>query len=208
LLETDINYSGTESLVEQPLRYCENPKILYALQKLSLYAKRDDIARIINFLGASCGCSFVGWIRKDDAWVKQALTREQAEETVCPVAGSRKPPAYLRIYAFHSSFEMPDAGVTTVKDEDLFWKQHEIIRVSSPTHIGIGGKLALLFQIDFANEFISGPKIVPKSDDFIEMTSSLLRWLKAEFVTWRGPRCFDNAAENIRIFGNRFRNDK
>jgi hypothetical protein len=204
----DIDYSDTDALFEQPLRYCENPKVLYDLQKLTLYAKRDDIARIVNFLGTTCKCSFVGWIRINKKWVKRALSLNEATETVRQENGPLKADPYLRIYAYRNSCEIPDADVTRIKDEDTFWKRHEIIRVSCPSHIGMGAAKAMLFYIDFANEFVDEQRIVRKSDDFVAMTCSLLRWLKAEFVTWRGPLCFDNPDENIRIFGDRFTKTK
>ncbi len=205
LLGMDIDYSGTERLVEQPLRYCENPKILYDLQKLTLYARRQDIARIVNFLAVSCKCSFVGWIRTNNEWVKRALSSDEATEIVRQDNGPLEADPYLRIYAYRNSLEIPDTNVNRSKDEDTFWKRHEIIRVSSPTHMGIGAAKALIFYIDFANEFVDEQKIVRKSNDFVAMTNSLLRRLEAEFVTWRGPRCFDNPDENIRIFGDRFK---
>jgi hypothetical protein len=199
LLDMDINYSGTERLVEEPLKYCENPKVLYDLQKLTLYVKREDIARIVNFLAESCQCSFVGWLRINSEWVKRALSSDEAKETVRQEADP-----YLMIYAHRDPVDIPDANVNSLKDEDIFWKRHEIIRISSPTHIGIAGVKALLFYIDFANEFVDRQIIVRKSGGFVEMTDRLLSWLKAEFVAWRGPRCFDNPDENIRVFGDRF----
>src|ERR1700722_11638831 len=77
LMSMDIDYSGTDELVERPLRYCENPKILYDLQEFTLYAKRDDIARTVNFLAASCKCSFVGWVRINNEWVKRELSSNE-----------------------------------------------------------------------------------------------------------------------------------
>ncbi len=200
----DIDYSGTDELVERPLRYCENPKILYDLQEFTLYAKRDDIARTVNFLAASCKCSFVGWVRINNEWVKRELSSNEAAETVRQDNGPLKADPYLRIYAYRNCLEIPDADVNKIKHEDTFWKRHEVIRISSPTHMGIGGAKALLFYINFANEFVDDHRIVRKSDDFVAMTNSLVQWLKAEFVTWRGPRCFDNPGENIRVFGDRF----
>ena len=200
----EISYSGTEKLIQQPLSYCENPKILYDLQKLTLYAKREDIAQVVNFLAASNDCSFTGWIRANNDWVKQGLSSNAAVEINRQGNGALKAESFLRLYAYRRHLEIPDAEGKNLKDEDTFWKHHEIIRVSSPMHMVFGTVKALLFEVDFANEFIDNQKIVRKSEDFLAMTSGLLRWLKSNFVSWRGSRCFDNLEEHIRVFGDRF----
>ena len=57
----------------------------------------------------------------------------------------------------------------------------------------------------FSNEFVVGEKIVSKSESFRAVTAGLIAKLRNEFVSWRGPHCFDNPAVNVGIFGDRFR---
>jgi hypothetical protein len=99
--------------------------------------------------------------------------------------------------------DIPDAEVDTMRKEDMFWKHHEVIRISSHTHMRIG-ETALLFYINFSNEFVDNEIIIRKSYTFLQLARSLRAWLEAEFVSWRGPRCFDNPDENRRVFGDRF----
>ena len=89
------------------------------------------------------------------------------------------------------------------KDEAAFWKQREIIRISSPTNYGIGDALGTLFYIEYAMERLDGERAVPKSDAFRVLARGLEEWLGAHFVSWRGPRCFDNPDEHRRLFGAR-----
>ena len=203
LLAIDVDYSGTGELVERPLSFCENPKVLYDLQKLNLYVKREDIAEVVGFLATSCQCSFIAWIRESNKWVRRMLSPSEVIELVRQGASDRAE-RYLRVYASRYALEVVDVEVKTIRDEDAFWKRREIVRISSPTHVGAGGGIALLYYIDFANEYVDAQQVVRKSDEFVAMTTHLLRWLNSRFVTWRGRRCFDNPDEHTRIFGDRF----
>ena len=62
-----------------------------------------------------------------------------------------------------------------------------------------------VYDFCFANEFVRGERIASKSEGFRKVTESLLTMLAAEFVSWRGPLCFDNPEVNVREFGDRFR---
>src|SRR5215475_14297320 len=105
LMSLDIDYEGTEDLVTRPLRYCKNPKILYDLQQLTLYATRDDIVRVINFLNSEHNCAFVCWLREHDKWVGHILSRDETRRAVLREHHS----SYLRIYALLNPVDIPDA---------------------------------------------------------------------------------------------------
>ena len=200
----DIKYSDTGSLVTEPLKFCKNPKILYALQSLTLYATRQDLAELVEFLHSAHSCHFYAKLRENNQWVKHRVDVGQAKAAIL---GGRKyveAEYYLWIYASKSALEIPDAAVDLLESEDIFWKRNEVIRIASPFQMGLGPKETLLYYVKFSNEYIDGETIVPKSDAFAELTSSLLAWMKSHFVSWRGPRCFDNPDEHIRIFGDRF----
>jgi hypothetical protein len=200
LMSLDIDYEGTEDLVRRPLRYCKNPKILYDLQQLTLYATRDDIVRVVDFLNSEHNCAFVCWLREQDKWVRHDLSSDETGRAVLRDRDRR----YLRIYALPNPIDILDADVDTLKQEDIFWKRHEVIRISSPTNVGMDAGTGLLFYINFSNEFVDDEMITQKSRDFLQLTKSLVAWLGTEFVSWRGPRCFDNRNEHLRLFGDRF----
>jgi hypothetical protein len=200
LLNLDIDYSDTENLVRRPLRYCKNPKILYDVREMHLYATRNDIARAIAFLASDFHCSFACWVRENDQWVMRQLIAKEAQAVVLADEQTR----YLRVYATKGKLDVPADEVGTSRDENAFWKRNEVIRISSPTHMMLSGKLGLLFYISFSNEHVQDEKIVRKSEDFVAMTGALTAWLKTQFVSWRGPCSFDNRDEHIRLFSDRF----
>lgn len=203
-MTVDIDYGDTQNLVIRPLRYCKNPRVLYDLKQISLYVLRSDLARLIHFLAVERKCGFVAWLREQDKWVKHELNAEKVQEVILSDDGPLKAERYLRIYAMPSPIAVPDRDVDTIPKEAAFWKRQEVINISPPTHMGWGAEKGLLFYINLSNEYVHEEAVIQKSARFRELTKSLLDWLQVQFVSWRGPLCFDNPAENIRIFGNRF----
>jgi len=88
---------------------------------------------------------------------------------------------------------------------DAFWKRNEVLRIKSPIRMRIGNQVGLLYYLEFSNEFVVDGQVQPKSERFRRLTAALLDWLPTEFVSWRGKLCFDNPAENVRVFGEKFR---
>ena len=195
----DIDYGDTEQLVTRPLRPCKNPKLLYDLKSLTLYATRSDIARAVEFLKSRHDCKFICWLRQNGKWVKHDLGCEETKITIL-----QDPNSYLRIYATPKAIEVPDAEVETLPQEDGFWKRHEVLRISSPTNMIWGETNSMLFYIAFSNEYVEDGIVVQKSPEFLAFTKSLMDWLGANFVSWRGALSFDNPDEHLRVFGDRF----
>jgi hypothetical protein len=79
LMNLEIDYGDTEDLVKRPLRPCNNPKVLYDLQNLTLYVTRDDIARVVGFLGSQHSCAFVCGQRKQGEWTRDSLNGEETK---------------------------------------------------------------------------------------------------------------------------------
>jgi hypothetical protein len=204
LMNADIDYSGTESLFTQPLSYCKNPKILYDLKDLSLYVTRSDMAAVVRHIYSAPGWSAITWLRERGEWVKRTLN--EAETAGVILAGDSL--SYIRIYLLPRALDVPDSAIDTSRKEDSFWKKHELVRISSPTHMGLGDNHGLLYYIQFANEYISDDRVIHRSAEFQHATGRLLDWLRTTFVSWRGPQCFDNPSENIRLFGDRFAKGK
>jgi hypothetical protein len=71
-----------------------------------------------------------------------------------------------------------------------------------------GKEEGLLYYIKYSNEYVEDDTVVQKRADFCAATGALLQWLDASFVSWRGKLCFDNAAEHLRLFGDRFSKNK
>ena len=205
VLETEIDYGDTNRLVTEPLVSCKNPKILYALYLLNLCVSGQDIASVVDFLYAHHHCAFYARLRENSRWVTFKIDKEELKKAIFQSAKPSTPAFYLWIYAAKQNLEIPDAEVESLRSEDVFWKRHELIRISSPTHISLSrGEESLDYYINFSNEYVENEEIIRKSGEFSEITTSLMDWLATRFVTWRGPRCFDNPEEHVRQFGDRF----
>jgi hypothetical protein len=202
-MTVDIDYGGTEHLTERPLVFCKNPKIFYDLRRLSLYAAKNDIARLATFL-AEQGCVFTCWLRRGDDWVGQSAERRVIEEAILN-------DQHRTVYASLDPVDPHDPAFEFSRAEDAFWKRHEVLRISSPTTIlfgasdGLPDRRGFLYYIDYSNEFVKDDTVVAKSARFRELTGKLESRLGERFVSWRGRRCFDDEQEHLRLFGERFR---
>ena len=195
-MTVDIDYGGTERLLSHPLVYCKCPKILYELRDLNLFVTKADVARMADYLGRTAGCRFVCWIRRDNSWVKESADVERAKDVILNHR-------YLAILASQDALTLPDDWKR--REEDSFWKRSEVVRISSPTNYGaVGSERGLLFYVQYSKEFIDGESVKKKSRQFRELTDQLMSWLSGEFISWRGPHCFDNRDEHLRLFGSRF----
>jgi hypothetical protein len=201
--EVEIDYSPTKQLVDEPLKFCKNPKIHYDLRELTLYARRAEVAR---FLGKDAGCQFAASLRLDGGVVeRRPMKLEEAEQTILK---ETELSCYHWIYAFAASVEISANAVDTSRKEAAFWKRQEVIRISFPTNMlfdTTNRVPSLLYYIHFSNEYVENERVVAKSQQFLGLTGRLIEWLRTEFVTWRGATCFDNEHEHLRAFGNRFR---
>jgi hypothetical protein len=214
-----VDYGGTDHLFNMSLVPCKNPKILYDLKKLSLYITLPDLGRIVDHLAEKTKCKFVSRLRIQDSWVN---VRQDYAGTHATIENGK----YLFIYAMPNQVDVPEDQVNTSRKEDSFWKQSEIIRIGSKSHVcthqfgenapsicycsdpqthASYTEIGLLIYIDYSNEYVQGDRIVSKSESFRKVTANLLDMLKSEFVSWRGPHCFDNPDVNVRVFGDQFR---
>lgn len=201
----DIDYGPTNQLVDQPLVYCKNPKILYDLHELTLIAKRADVARVIRFLGDDADCQFAGCLWNNADWTVRNIDADEAEQAVLKESEASR--RYYWIYASQQPIKVPQA-FSRDKQESAFWKRREIIRLSSPTYMLYGSftsRPSLMYYIQFANEYVKDERALAKSKRFRDLTARLVEWLQAEFVSWRGADCFDNPQEHVRAFGDRYR---
>lgn len=135
--------------------------------------------------------------REAGSWAQRTIEAKEAQDVI--VSGK-----YLFIYASHTALEFVDNEIATSREEELFWKRHEIIRISSPTNICMGKEEALLYYIQYSNEWVKDEMVIQKQPAFVEVTKSLYKWLNKNFVSWRSSLCFDNPTEHLRLFGDRF----
>jgi hypothetical protein len=197
-MRIEIDYSPTAKLVRRPLTYCRNLKTLYNLHELTLYATKADIIRVVHFLADDQRCELTGWLQEKNQWVQRRLDADGSKRAIMS-------DRYQMIYAMPVPITIPEEEVETARKEDRFWKRSEVIRIGSHISMVWGSRTGRLYYVHFSNEFVERGRVTPKSAKFQRATGAFVRWLKAEFVTWRGVDCFDNPSEHMRLFGDRFR---
>lgn len=196
-MSIDVDYGDTDDLVKRALRFCRTPNLRYDLKEISLYLAKADMASVVGYLNSEHRCAFVCWLRENDNWVMRTLDAQEVQQAILS-------DQYLRIYASLIPLVSSEPELASARQEECFWKRHEVIRISSPTSMQIGQEKGLLYYIRYSNEYVESDTVVQKPADFRATTEALLQWLDARFVSWRGRLCFDNASENIRLFGDRF----
>lgn len=197
LMSVDIDYGDTADLVDRPLHFCATPDLRYDLREATLYATPSDIAGIVAYLADAHGWTFACWRREEGHWVPGALDAAAACDAVLAER-------YLHIYASPALLDIRPEQVETARLEAAYWKRHDVVRLSSATHMRFDRGAGYLYYLKFANEYIDGGAVAPKSPPFRAATAALISWLGERFVSWRGKNCFDNADEHRRLFGERF----
>lgn len=200
-MRVDVDYGDTDDLITRPLRYCGTPDLRYDLKEVSLYVTRADMASIIGYLSEAHGYTFTCWRLEEKHWVRRPLGTDEVRQAVLS-------DRYLHVYASATPLEIHDHQVASARREAAFWKNHDVIRIASPTKVRIEQEEGLLYYLQFANEYVEADAVVSKQVSFRATTHALLQWLRGNFVSWRGKSCFDNAAENLRLFGDRFSKTK
>lgn len=171
------------------------------MKEVSLYVTQADIASIIGYLSEAHGYTFTCWRLEGEQRVRRPLGTDEVRQAVLS-------DRYLQVYASATPLEIHDHEVTSARKEAAFWKQHDVIRIDHPIKVRIEQEEGRLYYLQFANEYVEADAVVSKQASFRATTHALLQWLRGNFVSWRGKSCFDNAAENIRLFGDRFSKNK
>lgn len=200
-MHIEVDYTDTDRLIERPLIYCRDPKILYDLQDLSLYVTKADIARIVQYLADRAGCRLTAILREDNRWVVRRLDTADAKRAI-------RADNYLWLYASPGPVKVADPEITPAKAEDRFWKRADVIRLSSPTIMNWDSGTGLLYYLGFSNEYVHQGRVHAKSVKFRRTTTALVQWLQTQFVSWRSPHSFDNPGEHNRLFGDQFRKSR
>jgi hypothetical protein len=140
------------------------------------------------------------WQRLDDKRHVNKVSLEKAFEIIT---------VDHRYFDFYFSKTKPNLK-TNIYNEQLYveddqWRRQELIQLSSPTVMAFGqGQKGLLFNIHFGNQYIDKGVVIDKSEIFQNLTNTMTKWFKDNFVELRGKDCFDNLEEHERIFGTKY----
>lgn len=172
----DINYSPTEQLYEQPITYCEKPKIKYKRYSIRGYWKEEDFYKLIDYLSQQQLLIYCLYWDKGKRFVKK-VTMEELKRFLF-----EEKKRYLNIYFSTESLEVlldkqssDDRGIRIDKD---IWRKEEIINLHSPIMVVGSG---LFYEMDFCSEYIEAGQVKAKSEDFCKLAKKVWEYSREGF---------------------------
>lgn len=173
----DIRYSPTEQLFEQPITYCEQPKIIYKTYSVSGYWKEESFRNLVGFLSHK-DLMIYCWYRvfKEN---KRYVKRFTAEELKNFLFVDKK--RYINIYfsmdpleEFFAEQFSDDGGIYIDRD---IWRKREVISLNSPFMVATEGA-GLFYSMDFCGEYLEAGQVKAKSEAFSQLVEELSEYSK------------------------------
>lgn len=193
----EFKYSPTLQFLDQPIQYCENPRIRYKYKELNSYWKYEDLKLFLKFMAGDMKLHMYCYYAKypENTRHFEKISYEKAIEII--TVNHRYFDFYFSLIEVMDLSAMivsyTDSGV--VAREDL-WRRLELIHLSSPFSVmGYG----LLYYIHYCAQYLDNDRVVNKSPKFVEMTLQLESWLKTAFITKRGKNCFDGEEAHVQV---------
>ncbi len=201
-MTVEIDYGPTEALINQPISFCEKPKIIYNYSELTGFWSDTDLIKVFNFVFSELKLNVYGWYFKLPEKIR---TFEKLDlEKVKDVLVNHN---YIDFYFSNGDLKIEDyisntnaIGIALKND---IWRKNEIIELSSITMSGIGedgSDTASLYYLEFCNQHIVAGEVQDKSEAFETVTNQLVHWLKENFINKRGKNCYDSLAEYNRVY--------
>lgn len=166
----DIDYSPTNQLFEQPIAYCENPKLKYKKYIVSGYWEDSTLCDLIDFLSRQQLLIFCWyWGRDRDKRYIEKFTAERLKDFLF-----KEKMQYLHIYFSMNSLDeilaapFDDKGIMIEND---IWRKEEIIDLSSIL-VGIEGA-GRLYIMEFSSEYIEAGQLRTKSEAFCNLARNV-----------------------------------
>ncbi|NDV97343.1 hypothetical protein D0T84_20925 [Dysgonomonas sp. 521] len=195
-MSVDIDYSPTTQLIEQPLTYCEKPKLKYKLTEFSSYWTDEDLVRFLTYINKELGLNIYCWYFGKEVKVRRfekfSVDNQEHIDTM----------KYGFLNLFFSVEEFITEELIKFTDEkgiylkrDI-WRKNEIIQLSSMKISGIG----YVYFFKFCNQYLDKGDVKDKSKEFEAITSQLKDWMKQQFVNKRGKQCFDSEEMYLKYF--------
>ena len=167
----DIDYSPTQQLYEQPITYCEKPKIKYKTYSISGYWKKEALSHLADFL-LQQQLFLYCWYWDHEKRVVKRIIAEELNSFLF-----KKEKHYLSIYFSMEPLEplfnkqsSDDSGIDI--DNDI-WRKTELIKLNSPFMVvGTG----MLYEMKFCSEYIEAGLVKTKSDAFCGLVQKVLEF--------------------------------
>ena len=176
--QIDINYSPSQQLFEQPITFCEQPKLKYKTYSISGYWAKEALLELTEFLAANQPFIYLWY------WNQTGQKRSFHQVNIAELTSllSSEDTRYLAIY--FSSEPLETIENNSVRDKKgayvdrNIWRKKEIILINAPIKIGFPDSRDL-YYMEFCSEFLtSNGEIIPKSEPFCKFTKELLKYSK------------------------------
>lgn len=169
----DIDYSPTQQLFEQPITYCEKPRIKHKTYSVSGFWTDDAFYHFVDFLTQQPLLIYCWYwdngTRQAKNFTANELKRFLFEDKM----------RYLHIYFSTEPLDellaeqfSDDKGISVSAD---IWRKEEVINMSAPLTVAGAG---LLYSIDFCSEYIDAGHIKAKSEDFCNLVKQVWRYYR------------------------------
>ena len=175
LSEFDIDYSPTSHLFENPITYCEQPKIKYKTYSFGGYWKEEAFSDLIEFLSQKALWIYCWYWNHTEKkrYVKQ-MTIDELKNFLFIENGH-----YLSIYFSTEALDelfanstSDDSGIYV--DSDV-WRKREIIILKHPLLVAIAGA-GKFYSVNFSSEYIEKGQIKAKSEVFCGLVKEILAY--------------------------------
>ena len=173
--QIEVNDSPSSQLFEEPISFCEQPKIKYKTYSVSGYWTQDSLLELTAFLAAKQPFIYLWYWNEADG--KRRF--DQVPHTQLTAFLSKKDPRYLAIYfssnEIANTFACNDLGIYIDRD---IWRRQELVCINAPIKVGFPDSKNL-YYMDFCSEYLTpDAKIHSKNESFCRLTKELLKYSK------------------------------
>ncbi|WP_320052493.1 hypothetical protein [uncultured Acetobacteroides sp.] len=188
----DIRYSPTQHLIDEPITFCEKPKLKCKSEWINTYWSFTDVENFLRFTEEALQSHLYIWY-----WDKEKSLRffEKLDcKNVSKVAFENK---YFIIYIAKEeiaidrfiAYSDDKAGAVT---HEALWRKNELIEMYCPMTNSILNGTNGIYVLRFGVQHIEKGEVKDKSDNFKNYISSIRDYWKSKFTSKRGRNCFDN----------------
>jgi hypothetical protein len=201
-MTVEIDYAPTNELFNQPIIFCEQPKIIYKYSELTGFWTDEDLIKVFEFIFSGLKLNVYGWYFQLPEKIRrfEKLDLEKVKDVLVHHN-------YIDFYFAKDDLKTEDyinntteIGIALKND---IWRKNEIIELSAINMSGIGedgSEQAALYYLEFCNQHIVAGEVQDKSEAFEAITNQLLIWLKENFISKRGKNCYDSLEAYNRVY--------